>query len=217
MHIIKDALLGKLGLPFTFWGLGILGSGVVTALTYLAIAYSAQFVDRPNLYNLITYGSSGFAIAWSLAVCSAIINASTHNRERDVWSGIATVLAVLGIMKALYSTAIVTGLAPMSFKDVERTIAIENLGLPVKLENDLTLKKMLTDRSERSLTYVYGIDVAALDKEGFDAESAKRATLEGCSDLKPWLSGPVTKIIMKWQANDGTSVQVEITPSDCGF
>lgn len=81
----------------------------------------------------------------------------------------------------------------------------------------MTLERMETDGSERSLTYIYGIDYATIDAQTSDLAKLKKGSLESCEDFKDWLSGPVKKVIVIWRANDGTKARIEILPSDCGY
>ncbi len=217
MQAIRNVLFGTYGLAVTYWLWGVVGSLVVMVIAYSAVAVSAKFVHNAAIYNLLTYGSAVLSILWAVFVSVAIINASTYNRERGFWGWIATIIAGLGILRALYSAAVVVGLQSLSFSDIESSVAIENLGLPVEIEQGLTLDRMETNRSEQSLTYVYGFDYPTLNSETFDTTLAKEGTLESCEEFRDWLTGAVKKIVLVWRANDGTTQSIEILPEDCGF
>ncbi len=216
MQFLRDLLAGKQGLAVTYWLWGVVGSVIVTALVYVAIIFSVQLVNQPVAHNALIYGISGFAIAWSVFVCVAVINASTYERTRGIWGWLATILAVLGILGALRSAAVTVGALPLSFRDIESSVQAENLGLPVIIEEGLSLVRMETNRQDHSITYHYGIDAPTFDPDAVDRVELKKSVLEGCEDFEDWLAGPVKKIIMVWSATDGASFQTEIVPADCG-
>ena len=206
-----------MGLAKTYWLWFFLGGGIVAAGSFAASFAAVRNINNDTLYIAISWGYPIFAIIWQMFTSLAVINASTYNRERGAWGWIASILAALGVLKALYAAAVLFGVLPATWNDFEKGIHIENAGLPIKIDDETTLIRMSTNRSEKSLTYHYKFDFPTLNENTFDTKTAKNIALESCIDFKDILGSPAKIIFIEYEANDGTKVNIKIIPSDCGF
>ena len=130
---------------------------------------------------------------------------------------IASIIAFIGILKSIQIAFTVFGLIPVTWQDFEQGIRAENLGLPIQIEEGLSLTKMSTNWKDKSITYHYRFNYQTLNKKTFDLQNAKQINLENCSSYKDILGYPAKKIINEYEANDGTIAIIEILPEDCGF
>lgn len=217
MTIFIDLFKGKYGLARTYWLWGCLGGVLVAIGSFIATYIATKNLNNEVLYDVIINGYTVFIVVWVIFISVAIINSSTYKRERGVWGWIACVLSAIAILRAVVAFATMIGIVPMQWRDLEKGIIIENVGLPIVIEEGLILTKMSTDSKDRSLTYHLRYDYKTLNDETFDLKVAKEASLESCADMKRFLEVAVKKIIYHYEANDGTTIQVEILPADCGF
>jgi hypothetical protein len=214
MNYLIDVFKGKSGLATTYWGWGI-GGGIILTAGFYGVSYIA--VKNIEYYTPIAYGYNIFSIIWGVFICIAIINSASYERDRGLWGWIATFLAVLGLIRTLKLAIVVFGLAPMSLQEFRDATIAENLALPMDLGDGVVLQKMSVDSNKKSLTYHVTLDLRTINNNVFDVVAAKNYATEDCDDYKDFLGNPVDVIVLEYRANDGTKVNVDIFPEDCGF
>lgn len=217
MTFWMDLFKGKAGLAKTYWLWYVLGGAVLTAGYYASTFAAIKNFNNPFIFNVLSYGYPIFQAAWIVFFSIAVINSASYNRKRGGWGWVASILAVIGILKALQMMAVLFGLTPTAWNDFEKGVRAENLGLPVQIEKNLALTRMSTNWKDKSLTYHYQFDYQTLNKNTFNVQKAKDASLESCGEYKEMLGRPVKKIILEFKANDKTKAEIEILPEDCGF
>ena len=215
--MLRDLYKGKFGLAKTYWLWGVLGGLVVGAGRYGAIFIATKNVTNELLYDSLITGSSLVVIIWTIFISMAIINSAYYERERGFWGWVASTLAAIGIVRVLILSATLLGLMSLTWRDIENGVRIENLALPVQIEEGLIFTKMVANSDEKSLSNYFKFDYETLNEDTFDLKIAKEGSLESCADYKDFLEGPVEKIIIIFEANDGTTMQFEILPEDCGY
>jgi len=217
MRLIIDLFMGKVGLAKTFWlwsGVGgiLFGAGYYV-LNYLAV----RDIDNGALVGFTYKVYPILLIVWGIFISIAVINSAGYNRKRKFWGWAATAIAVLSLFKILVSILVLLGVMPLTWKDLSRSIRAENLALPAQIAEGLTLHEMRLNQEDSSLTYFISFDTPTLNNNVMDTDTVKSAILEGCVDFETMLSGPVKKIIYRYEANDGTLSLINIFPKDCGL
>lgn len=217
MSFFIRAVRGEYDLSVTYWGIGVVGTILIRVLSFCLIYAANQQVMNPTIYDVIFFANNTLVVSYTLFACIAIINSAGKGGARTFWGWAATIIAVIGIVRTLYSVLMIFGVISTGWGQFAAGIERENIGLPVELEKGLILSRMSVNKANYSLIYLFDFDINTLNSSRFNLDLAKEAVLEDCSELTKFLNNPVKIIIFRYAANDGSTADIEIYPQDCGL
>jgi hypothetical protein len=204
-------LLGELGLPMTYWGLGVGGS----ILLVLILGGLSLTVTSPWFLRSVPIVS----LAWGALMAVAIWNAATKYQGAKVWAILAKVAVVLGALRILSSLATL----PVELVDpvqhqLNQAAESQNRNVPRMIDKTTRLTKVSAEKSQLTYHYVL-IDRKASEMnpalfERLQREQLVKATCEH-ADVKSLFERDVT-LVFSYSGNDQEPIaSIVVTPKDC--
>jgi len=209
--VFQKALRGDLGLPMTYWGLGI-GGGLLLALI---LGISSALIASP----LFTAAVAAVVIAYWILVSIAIWNAATRYAGPKGWAITAKVLVVLGALNTLgYFGTLLEDLHDPGQARVRQAAEAANRDLPRMLDGGTRLKSVSAEKHQ--LTYhleLVNKKTAEVDRAGFGLAQRAQLVSRVCDNDKiKSLMGRDVALAYRYSGNDDTLIaDIVLTSKDC--
>ena len=215
MNFLKKWVYGEFSLAKTYWLFGVLGQVVMYGITILAVQLTAPLlISNSVLGHAIMQGVSYFWVLYATLAGVAIINSAGYSGKRSGWGWAATILAVLGLLRTALVALQLAGLMPTNFDDVSKGIAIDNMALPVRIDEATTLERIDTHYDSKSLIYRYSLDDNIQD-ENFFRQYMKKALIGNCEKLADFFSSGVQQVVMSYKEPNLNNTDIILFKRDC--
>ena len=94
----------------------------------------------------------------------------------------------------------------------------QNEALPIEFDEGFILDKISARSYDKALVYHYELwNVDSLKNSPIDRSQIRALMISRCSEFRSILGPLVKSIVYEYSAKDGSTLEINIEPSDCRF